>query len=155
MRLRDAPAGGLEPEGGAGAPAAEEEAPEVRPVPALPEEAGAHLGVLLAADHRRRRAGVGSEEQEGVVGGGAAEEATGDEVDGGQLDAAVGGVHLGEVRLRRVARRCQCPRVVAGVVGGGGDAVGDVLQRHAAEAFAVAQRWQPGRRPVRVHQRHQ
>jgi hypothetical protein len=61
--------------------------------------------VLLAAEHRAG-VGVGSEEQEEGVGGGAvgaAEEAAGDEVDGGQLDAAVGGLHLGDFLVESLA----------------------------------------------------
>ena len=48
--LPDAPAAGLQQEGGVGAAAAEEEAPEEGPAAVRPVEAGAHLGVLLAED---------------------------------------------------------------------------------------------------------
>ena len=48
--LPDALTPGLQQEGGVGAAAAEEEAPEEGPAAVRPVEAGAHLGVLLAED---------------------------------------------------------------------------------------------------------
>ena len=57
MGLVDALAAGLQQEGGVGAAAAEEEAPEEGPAAVRAVEAGAHLGVLLAADHRQRIGG--------------------------------------------------------------------------------------------------
>ena len=77
--------------------------------------------------------------------------AAGDDVHRGELRAAVGGVHLRDVRLRGLARH----RVVAAAgCGGHGHALGDVLERHAPQAGAVAQRGQLARRPLAVDQRH-
>lgn len=158
MRLVDALAGGLEQEGGVGAAAAEEEAPEEGPAAVRAVEPGAHLGVLLAADDRSSGGAVAGAGEHGLQRGlrvgalaVAAEEAARDDVHRGELDAAVGGVHLGDVGLGGLARH----RVVTGASNANANAVGDVLQRHATKASAGAQMRQLGRRPVGVHQRHQ
>lgn len=155
MVLVDALAAGVEQEGGVGAAAAEEEAPEEGPVPAVAVQGGAHLGVLLCQHHLPAAPGAvatgrGRHVLPVVA---ASEEAAGDDVHRGELDAAVGGVHLRDVGLRGLARR---HRVIAAAGGGRGrgHALGDVLQRHAAQAGAVAQQGQLARRPLAVDQRH-
>ena len=80
----------------------------------------------------------------------AADEAAGDDVHRGELHAAVGSVDLRDVGLGRLARH----RVAAAAGGARGHALGDVLQGHAPEASAVAQRRQLARRPLAVDEGH-
>ncbi|GJM87541.1 hypothetical protein PR202_ga03506 [Eleusine coracana subsp. coracana] len=95
-------------------------------LPRITERAAIAI-VVLVVEHGLLHQGLG-------LVGVAADEVAGDDIHRGELHAAVGGVHLGDVGLRGLALH----RVVAAAHLVVVDALGDVLQRHAPQAGAVA-----------------